>query len=94
MQLSVTATSSVPPDQVAAIERRLEATAHAAGDRLRRLHVTLRSEGEAGAPTFVADALAFLEDRIVPAHATGRTPSEAGEALAGELVRRLSQSGG
>ena len=93
MRLSVTATASIPRDCVAEIERRLESVARSAGDRVPRLPASMRSEGEPGAPTYVADALAFLDGRIIPAHATGGTPLEAGEALAEELGRRLARSG-
>jgi hypothetical protein len=94
VRLSVTATASIPPDWVAEIERRLESVARSAGDRLPRLHASLRSEGEPGAPTYVADALAFLDGRDHPRPRHGAAPPlEAGEALAEELGRRLARSG-
>jgi ribosome-associated translation inhibitor RaiA len=90
--VTVTATESIPRDQVDAVERRVAELVRAAGDRVSGAQLSLRRETDpAAARPFVADLIAFHGDGVIAAHATGTSPREAGDAVAEELERRLGR---
>ena len=91
--VTVTATGGIPSDQVREVEQRVAAVVRSAGE-VTGTHVTLRREPDSHPERrFVADAIAFRAGRVIPAHAVGASPVEAGTALAGALERGLGDRG-
>ena len=88
--ITVTATESVPRDQVAAVERHIASLARSAGEELTGIQLTLRHDPDPGSQRpFVADVIAFHAGGVLAAHATGATPVEAGEVVAERLRQSL-----
>jgi ribosome-associated translation inhibitor RaiA len=90
--VTVTATESIPRDQVDAVERRVAELVRSAGKWVSGAQLTLRRDTDPAAERpFVADVIAFHGDGLIAAHATGATPREAGDAVAEQLRRRLGR---
>jgi hypothetical protein len=90
--VTVTATESIPGDQVAAVERQVAAVVRSAGE-VTGTQLTLRRDADrASREPFVADVIAFRAGRVIAAHAVGASPLDAGEAVAAELRRRLRRA--